>query len=482
MVACAAFQNYAAIDWIGRGRSPAHPRLRCDYDPIYMAEDDVRDSYTYHNVAAIWAALNWLFHIGYQPTDIIGGSWGGVFCYLLAALEPRVKRIFPTFGCGGMSFQGIEKRSMWEAAIQEMGADRTLRWRQAFDPMIRMSEITARTYYETATNDKFFSLDMAMATWQRVRDPFFLSLAANQDHTMNPFGTQPYVVQQIEEHLLSECEAISRIEPIVSPQSGEVAIRWPGLSDGSAPVLCWSEQRGCSGNMSREWHFTRPERAGSDAAVFRFEQSHAEADILYFVTCLVPVNGIAVRVSTRIYTAGVSDVLVASPVHPVALLEADGDPWLAPIGDKVSPAVQRCEGGWGVRFARVPRARITRFGIRPWLLPPHWRSIEVVLAEPVAPAADDLELILSRRYQRHDEEAVAHAFGDAATLCDGRLRRLRFERADFAGSVVVEERFRRRSLPTPEAVVDNFDAIGIVDRLGRFDGVLTLVKMSIDTL
>src|SRR5215472_14193590 len=52
-------QNYAAIDWIGRGRSPEHPHLRCDYDPIYMTEDDVRDSYTYHNVAALWAALNW---------------------------------------------------------------------------------------------------------------------------------------------------------------------------------------------------------------------------------------------------------------------------------------------------------------------------------------------------------------------------------------------------------------------------------------
>jgi pimeloyl-ACP methyl ester carboxylesterase len=327
-------QNYAAIHWIGRGRSPAHPHLRCDYDPIYMAEDDVRDSYAYHNIAAIWAALNWLFHIGYQPADIIGGSWGGVFCYLLAALEPRIKRIFPTFGCGGMSFQGVEKRSMWDAAIEEMGPGRTSRWRQAFDPMIRMSEITARTYYETATNDKFFSLDMAMATWRQVRNPYFLSLAANQDHTMNPFGTQPYVVQQFEEDLLSECVAISRITPISSPRSGEVAIRWPSLSDESTSILCWSEQRGSNGNMSREWHFTRPERVGSDAAVFRFQPSHAEADILYFVTCRLPVNGIMVRATTSIYTAGVGDLSVQYPVHPVALLEAEGDPWLAPIGDK----------------------------------------------------------------------------------------------------------------------------------------------------
>ena len=475
-------QNYAAIDWIGRGRSPEHPHLRCDYDPIYMAEDDVRDSYTYHNVAALWAALNWLFHIGYQPTDIIGGSWGGVFCYLLAALEPRIKRIFPTFGCGGMSFQGVEKRSMWDAAIQEMGPDRTLRWREAFDPMLRMSDITARTYYETATNDKFFSLDMAMATWRRVRNPYFLSLAANQDHTMNPFGTQPYVVQQVEEDLLSECEAISRIQPISSPQSGEVTIHWSGRSDGSTLILCWSEQRAANGHMSREWHFARPECVGSDAAVFRLRRSHVEADILYFATCLLPIKGITVRASTGICTAGVSDLVEPHAASRVALLEAEGDPWLAPIGDKVGPAVQRSEGGWAIRFARVPRARITRFGIRPWLVPPCWRSIDIVLAEPVDPAVDNLELILSRRYQRNDEEAVAHAFRDATTSRDGRLRRLRFERADFVGSVVVEERFRRRSLPSAEAVIDNFDAIGIMDRLGRFDGVLTLVKMSIDTL
>lgn len=103
------------------------------------------------------------------------------------------------------------------------------------------------------------------------------------------------------------------------------------------------------------------------------------------------------------------------------------------------------------------------------------------MAEPVDPAADHLELILSRRYQRNDEEAVAHAFRDATTSRDGRLRRLRFQRANFLGSVVVEERFRRRSLPSPEAVIENFDAIGIMDRLGRFDGVLILVKISIDT-
>jgi hypothetical protein len=363
-----------------------------------------------------------------------------------------------------MSFQGVEKRSMWDAAIEAMGPGRTLRWRQAFDPMIRMSEITARTYYETATNDKFFSLDMAMATWRRVRNRYFLSLAANQDHTMNPFGTQPYVVQQFDENLLSGCEAISRIEPISSSQSGEVAISWSSLSDESTSILCWSEQDGGNGNMSREWHFTPPERVGSNAAVFRFERSHAEADILYFVTCRFPINGITVRASTSIYTAGVADPSMPYPVHPVALLEADGDPWLAPIGDKVSPTVQRCEDGWAVRFARVPRARLTRFGIRPWLLPPHWRSIEVVLAEPVDPAADHLELILSRRYQRNDEEAVAHTFSDATTSRDGRLRRLRFQRVNFVGSVVVEERFRRRLLPSPEAVIDNFDAIGIMDR------------------
>jgi hypothetical protein len=37
-------------------------------------------------------------------------------------------------------------------------------------------------------------------------------------------------------------------------------------------------------------------------------------------------------------------------------------------------------------------------------------------------------------------------------------------------------------LSSPEAVLDNFDAIGIMDRVGQFDGFITLVKMSIDTL
>jgi hypothetical protein len=291
-------------------------------------------------------------------------------------------------------------------------------------------------------------------------------------------------VQQLEEHLLNKCAAISRIEPISSLKSGKVAIRCSDFSDQFAPVLCWSEQLASHGNMSREWHFTRPERVGAEASLFRFERSHAETEILYFVTCLLPVCGRTVRASTAIHTAGTSDLRVppAPLVQRLALLEAGDDPWLAPVGDKVSPSLASSESGWTVRFTRAPRARLTRFGIRPWLLPPRWQAIEIILAEPVDPAADDLELILSRRYQRNDEEAVAHAFRDADTSRDGRWRRLRFARAEFVSSIVVEERFRRHSLSSPEAVLDNFDAIGIMDRVGQFDGFITLVKMSIDTL
>src|SRR5579862_3942931 len=176
--------NYAAIDWVGRGQSPVHDDLVCNYDPIFLESDDIRDSFLLHNLAAIWAALNWMFREGLRPVDLIGGSWGGVFCFLLAALDRRVERIFPSFGCGGFSLPNVEKRSMWDAAFEVMGPARTALWCAAFDPLLRLADSAAAVYYETATNDKFFSIDMAMATWRRVANPIFFGLLPNRDHNM----------------------------------------------------------------------------------------------------------------------------------------------------------------------------------------------------------------------------------------------------------------------------------------------------------
>ncbi|HTT79909.1 MAG TPA: hypothetical protein VMF86_09545 [Stellaceae bacterium] len=475
-------ENHAAVDWLGRGRSPEHPHLRCDYDPMYMPEDHIEDAFLFHNLAAIWAALDWLFHIGYRPSAVAGGSWGGVLSFLIAALDRRVARIFATFGCGGMGFYGVEKRSMWDAAIEAMGPRRTALWRSAFDPLLRLGDIAARVYYETAANDKFFSIGMAMETVRRVATLDFLSIVANQDHTMQPYGVQPYVVQHLPPEQLRQCAATNDIRLEWDARAASV-IAAPLPDDSPDIRLLWSEQLPAHGNMSREWFALAADEARNGRAVFRMPRTSPEAAALFFLNRPVRLDAATtINTSTAIFRAGAQTppaAASAAALHRTLLTAAGADPWPAPVGDKSHPPVAAEEAGWRVRFSAMPRARVTRFGVRPWLLPRRWLAIEVALAAPLPETAAPLVLFLSRRYQRNDEEAVGQAFSDAESRRDGARRIYRFRRDRFMPTVVVEERFRSHALPPAEAVLDDFDAVGIIDPAGRVAADIVLVSIEI---
>jgi hypothetical protein len=473
-------ENHAAVDWVGRGRSPDHPHLGCDYDPMYMPEDRIEDAFLFHNLAAIWAALDWLFHIGYRPDAVVGGSWGGVFAFLLAALDRRIDRIFPTFGCGGMSFPGVEKRSMWDAAIDAMGPRRTALWRAAFDPLLRLGDLAAGVYYETATNDKFFSIPMAMETVRRVPKLHFLSIVANQDHTMRPFGVQPYIVQNLPPARLRGCVATSGVR--LRWEAGAAAVAAAPLpGDGRDIRLMWSEQHRAHGDMSREWFALAAADAGDGGTRFRLRPTAGDASLLFFLNRPVALDGdTVINSSTPIYRTAAPAARSAGTEPDRLLLSApDAELWSAPVGDKSHPPVTAEKAGWRVRFSAVPLARIARFGVRPWLLPRGWRSIEVALAEPVGAAASGLSLFLSRRYQHNDEEAVCQAFAEAAAQRRPGQRVYRFSRARFTPAIVVEQRFRRHDLPSVAAVLDDFDAVGIIDLEGPVAGDIVLVSIRI---
>jgi pimeloyl-ACP methyl ester carboxylesterase len=476
--------NQAAIDWIGRGQSPAHDTIVCLYDPIFMETDDFRDSFLFHNLSAIWAALNWLFHVGLRPVDIVGGSWGGVFCFLLAALDGRVERIFSSFGCGGFSLPGVEKRSMWDAAFEQMGPARTAAWCAAFDPLLRMPSIAAAIYYETATNDKFFSLDMAMATWRRVRNPIFLGLLPNRDHDMRPFGEQPYRVLRLGGADVARCRAVTAQRLDWDPVRGEVICAVPDQGDRQTLSVVSSEQHPAHGDMSREWEARVRTDRGDGAVRFGLSRSDPAAEVLYFALGTVTsADGVRLHAATPVHRARweAGDGGAAPPDRYETLLGPGEDDTLvgAPIGDKCHPAIRTTAEGWTIHFNAMLRGRATRFGIRPWLLPRAWQSIEVVLAVPVDGAVDEFDLVLSRRYQRNDEEAVFHAFRGAAVTEADNIRRYRFERTGFVPGIIVEQRFREHGLPIASSILGDFDAVGIVDFHGRVRIPITLVSMMI---
>ncbi len=482
-LAAGSRRNYAAIDWIGRGQSPVHEALVCRYDPIMLDGDTFRDSFLFHNLSAIWAALNWLFATGRRPVDIVGGSWGGVFSFLLAALDRRIERIFATFGCGGFCLPGVEKRSMWDAAFEHMGQMRTAEWCRAFDPLLRLSDCDAAVYYETATNDKFFSLDMAMATWRRIRNPQFLGILANQDHTMHPFGVQPYIVQRLAAADLAHCRAVTTLCPEWHAAASEVACLDLAEASGGPLSLLWSEQAPPHGNMSRDWQQGEALAGADGKRRFRLARSSADGQVLYFLSGRVQTaDGTILHAATPVaaaeWTGCDSRILPGEPYS--MLLEArEGDPVGAPIGDKSHPAVAKAEGGWTVAFTGVPRSRVTRFGICPWRLPAQWECIEVLLKAPLGDSARHLDLVLSRRYQHFDEEALIQPFLQSEAGLEGTVWVYRFHRDGFVPGVIVEQRFRPHALPQVADIIDDFDAVSIADMDGTLNRTVTLVWIAI---
>ncbi|HEY1798208.1 MAG TPA: hypothetical protein VGG57_18990, partial [Stellaceae bacterium] len=360
---------------------------------------------------------------------------------------------------------------------EAMGPARVRRWSEAFDPLLRIGDVTAAVHYDTATNDKFFSLEMAMATWSRLAAPNFLSVIANQDHMTRPFGAQPYLVQRLSDAALAPCRALSRTQVEADPRSGEISC-FPVDDDETDLRLVWSEQDAGHGHMSREWFTAMPGSIGGGAAIFSIAPTGRDSTILFYLNRIATTNGGPVNASTpiRLFTADEGRA-AASPI--TTLVDARGaDLVAAPFEDRSGPAVTAEEGGWAIRFAgHGALARASRFGVRPWLLPSGWQMIEVTLREPVPVEIGGLSLYLSRRYQRLDEEAVAQSF--AESIGEDGLRRYRFARDRFAPAIVVEQRFRRHTPPAAADILDDFDAIGVIDFDGRAAVSFALVSITI---
>ena len=178
-----------AVDWIGAGRSSEIPG-KSPWLNAMRFDGDVRDSWQYHNLRALWQAKEFLLS---QPdTDpeqlmCLGGSWGGFYSWLLAGLDDRIKYIFPTFGCG---FLDTEARGVWESYFISMGPEKAEQWRRAFDPGRRVHRMKAKVFYQQATNDRFYTMVASMETYRRVQTEKRLVMVYNQDHLTEPYHGQ----------------------------------------------------------------------------------------------------------------------------------------------------------------------------------------------------------------------------------------------------------------------------------------------------
>ena len=307
-------------------------------------------------------------------------------------------------------------------------------WCRAFDPLLRAQDIAASVYFETATNDKFFSLDMAMATWRALPNRNFLALRHNQDHTMNPFGQQPYAIEAIERAGNADVLAPARAmndKHFSFVRDGAEEICWPvDDAEFGSVRLAVSEQLAGRGDMSREWRLVAPRTRANRTAVFPTgESAGAGSTSLFYLTREFAVGGRRVHAATPVHRregAGEPALdftrdLLPDPAQSV---------WEAAFGDKTSPVASNVDGGFGFAFTGEIRQRTTRFGIRPWLLPRDWQAIEIECG--VRPDdAGELWLFLSTRYNELAESSVVQRFADAAIEGSGDGVRMRFGRERF---------------------------------------------------
>jgi SAM-dependent methyltransferase len=240
-----------APDWIGSGSSDGIPGIDPWQNAIYWETDDLRDTFQFHQLRALLRARDYLLsHERADPTRLsaMGASWGSFYSFLLGGLDARFTDLYLTYGCG---FFDIETRALWEAQFKSMPPERSELWRRAFDPGRRAHLITARVFYQQATNDRYFGLAASMATWDRIRTPKRLLLAPNIDHDLGPYPGQDIAMLKAAQVDAWE-EAMPELEAAWIPGTNEVEVTVS--DDRQATYTVYYAAGDYTGWAGRHWH------------------------------------------------------------------------------------------------------------------------------------------------------------------------------------------------------------------------------------
>lgn len=181
-----------AVDWIGRGTSDEmdHTTPAPRQGAVYYGDLKWDDSYQFYNLMGFSQVIEHIVDLPGLLLDRLtcnGTSWGSFYSFLLAAIDPRIRFVVSSFGTG---YLDLDSRSIWESAFDSMTPEQTAAWLRAFDPGRRAREIKAPVFFETAANDKFFSVPAVMRTLAGLRGERHLLVLENQDHFLKPYSHQ----------------------------------------------------------------------------------------------------------------------------------------------------------------------------------------------------------------------------------------------------------------------------------------------------
>lgn len=155
-------------------------------DGIYGDSDQpLTDQWMYHAVADTILAnslLRSMPEVDANKVGVMGISWGGVITSTAMGVDSRFAFAIPTYGCGGLATaQNQYGRALGQNTL----------YREVWDPLVRMNDVTMPVLWLSWTGDQHFPLDLQRRCYTSAPGPHMVALLPNMRHGHAPGWNPP---------------------------------------------------------------------------------------------------------------------------------------------------------------------------------------------------------------------------------------------------------------------------------------------------
>ena len=171
----------------------------------------VEDQWIYHAVADVLLGHSLL---AAQPQvdpgriGVTGISWGGFLSGIAAGVDPRFRFAVPVYGCGYLGDSCFWQSQMFAG----MGAERTQRWLERWDPSAYLSRAAMPMCWVSGTNDGVFPLHCLQQSYRAPAGERTLCIRVEMPHAHGGPGENPEEIRVFaDSHLRGEAP-LARIE------------------------------------------------------------------------------------------------------------------------------------------------------------------------------------------------------------------------------------------------------------------------------
>jgi len=179
-------------------------------DPARFKQNEVKDMWSYHAVAAVVRAnslLRSLPNVDPDRIGVTGISWGGYLTCIVAGVDHRFKVAVPVYGCGF-----IHENSVWLPTFAKMPNDWRKTWVENFEPSKYLGQAKMPMLFVNGTNDFAYPLDSYQKSYRLVKNRN-LCVTVNMPHG-HPQGWAPKEIGLFVDQHLRGGKALFRFDNI----------------------------------------------------------------------------------------------------------------------------------------------------------------------------------------------------------------------------------------------------------------------------